>query len=238
MDFERAGHLRYFPLVGGDAAARDTWRPAAGLLEQAFDGDWRKEAEFALRRVDPEALDLTARRLAAADRQATQASSLGRLFDAAAFVLGVCDRNRYEAEAPMALEALAARCERGEALEFSISNGEHGQPMQLDVAAMIRALAEGARAGRPVEELARAFHETVAAGLAECARAAARRTGIRKIILSGGCFANRILTERVSQRLSAGGHEVFVHRGIPAGDGGISLGQAVAAAERASRGTL
>ena len=136
----------------------------------------------------------------------------------------------------MALEALAARCERGEALEFSISNGEHGQPMQLDVAAMIRALVEGARAGRPVEELARAFHETVAAGLAECA--AARRTGIRKIILSGGCFANRILTERVSQRLSAGGHEVFVHRGIPAGDGGISLGQAVAAAERASRGTL
>ena len=237
-DFERAGHLRYFPLVGGDAAARETWRPAAGLLHQAFGPDWRDEADFALRRVDPQAMELTARLMAAAGPPTTRTSSLGRLFDAAAFLLGVRDRNHYEAEAPMALEAVAARCAPCDPLEYSITGGDDGRPMQLDAAPTVRALVQGARSGRPAPELARAFHETVAAMLAECAARTARRTGLRRTVLSGGCFANRILLERLSQRLRAGGHEVFVHRQVPTGDGGVSLGQAVAAAERLSRGIL
>jgi len=89
-----------------------------------------------------------------------------------------------------------------------------------------------------VDELARAFHETVATILAEAAGEAARARGLNRVVLSGGCFANRLLTERVTELLEAAGLEVFAHRQVPPGDGGIALGQAVVAAERVRRGFI
>jgi hydrogenase maturation protein HypF len=101
-EYARAAHLDYFPLLGGDAAAQDTWRPAVGLLHEACGTNWRHAADFCLRRVEPEAVRLAEGRLAGGAR-VPLTSSLGRLFDAVAFILGVCDRNRYEAEAAMSL---------------------------------------------------------------------------------------------------------------------------------------
>ena len=273
-EFERAGRLCYYPLLGGDAAARDTWRPAVSLLFETFGPEWKSAAAHVLKRGDSQALESAAARLLAwKARQENGAfgvrsavgkgvrvqasawpltSSLGRLFDAAAFLLGVCNRNRYEAEAAMSLEAQAGCCESAEPLPFAIGKAGTGAPenrvrvqasaccrsgevlqgevLQLDFRPLVRALVEQSAQGRPVPEIARAFHETLVAMLAEAVDRTSRATGLKRVALSGGCFANQILLQGLWQRLAASGHEVFVHRAMPAGDGGIALGQAVIAA--------
>jgi hydrogenase maturation protein HypF len=247
-EFERAGHLCYYPLPGGDAAARDTWRPAVSLLLETFGPEWKSAAAHVLRRGDWQALELSAARLLAwKARQENGASgvgaavpltsSLGRLFDAAAFLLGVCSRNRYEAEAAMSLEAQAGCCESAEPLPFAIIGAGSSSPgrqeaLQLDFRPLVRALVEQAAQGKPVPEIARAFHEALVAMLADAVDRTSRATGLKRVALSGGCFANQILLQGLWQRLAASGYEVFVHRAMPAGDGGIALGQAVIAAAR------
>ncbi len=113
-DFRRFAHLRYYPLPGGDAGAREAYRPAVGLLRETYGDSYADAAAFALARVAPDALTVTAHRCGSAVRT----SSLGRLFDAAAFLLGVCDRNDHEAQAPMALEAMALEHARRAPLEY------------------------------------------------------------------------------------------------------------------------
>ena len=105
----------------------------------------------------------------------------------------------------------------------------------LDPCPTIRELVTGINSGRPVSELARAFHGTVAEMLTKAAHDTAKRTGLSRVVLSGGCFANQLLVEQVTDRLSASGHEVFVQRQVPTTDGGLALGQAVIAAARSRR---
>jgi hydrogenase maturation protein HypF len=237
-DFARAGHLDYFPLLGGDSAAQDTWRPAAGLLHAAYGAEWRTEADFCLRRIESEAVRLADARLKGGARLPAT-SSLGRLFDAVAFLLGVCDRNRYEAEAAMTLEALARRHSSTRPLAFDIrglaTSAWPGEPLRLDVRPMVRELVARTRAGENSGPLARVFHDSVSAMLIEAARRVAERTGLDRVVLSGGCFANRLVLEAVSNGLASAGLAVFAHEHVPTGDGGIALGQAVVAAERRRR---
>jgi len=230
-DFERAAHLRPFPLPGRDAGAIHTWRPAVSLLLDALGPDWRRAVDFIGRRVDERELAVV-ERLMTRPARLPQTSSLGRLFDAAACLLGLCDRNRHEAEAPMALEAAAWKCPQAEPLAYDIAGGGEGAPIQLDVRAMIRELAAAVGDGQPTDWLARAFHETIAAMLADGVGRVAERTGLDRVMLTGGCFANRLLTERLAERLATAGLNVYVHRHVPPGDGGIALGQAVVAAAR------
>jgi hydrogenase maturation protein HypF len=232
-DFTRAGHLRYFPLLGGDAAARETWRPAAALLHDAFGDDWTHAAGAVFERVSHEAIDLARTRLAHPARLAL-ASSLGRLFDAVAFLLGLADDNHHEAQAAMALESAARRAKAGLTLTFNIETRQDGHdgPLELDVRPMIRELVAARQAGQDVAVLARAFHETMAAGLTQAAITIARNYGLNRVVLSGGCFANRVLLASLSDRLTRADLEVWTHRLVPTGDGGVSLGQAVSAARR------
>lgn len=233
MHFRRFAHLRYAPLLGGDAAARETWRPAVGLLREVYGPDFIEAASLALHRAPPEAVRFTSRRLQQAGR-IPQTSSLGRLFDAVAFLLGVCGLNRYEAEAASNIEALAMRSPPVEPLAYGLIEPRTAgqEPVLLDPRPLLRELVAGVKSGRPVSELARAFHETVAAMLAEVSNRAAERTGLNRIVLLGGCFANRLLVEKLTDRLIAAGREVFVHQQVPTTDGGIALGQAVITAAR------
>ncbi len=233
-DFRRVGHLARFSLPGGDAAARETWRPAAGLLQAVFGDSWPGSAEEAMRRAPAEALGLARRRMQAGARLPTT-SSLGRLFDAVAFLLGVCDHNRHEAEAAMALEALARDHGPAEPFRCGLPAYDEKGPAVADPGPMVRSLLEGLADKTPVPRLARAFHETVAELLAGAARSIAGRTGLRRVILSGGCFANGVLLAGLSRRLGEAGLEVFRHRLTPTGDGGVSLGQAVSAAAVCAR---
>lgn len=228
--FERAGYLRYFPLLGGDVSARETWRPAAGLLWECFGADWRRAASPILNRISDEALEIARARLAAGRLPVT--SSLGRLFDAVAFLLGICGENRHEAQAAMALESTARQVEYAEPLTFALEPAEDtaGLPLKLDVRPMIREILARMGAGQSTAVLARAFHETIAAALAEAARRICRERSLKRVALSGGCFANRLLLGSLVHRLETDGLQVFMNRAVPTGDGGVSLGQAVSAA--------
>jgi len=231
-EFERAAHLRYYPVLGGDAAARETWRPAASLLSQVEGGDFVQAAPEAFAQVPADATAMARQQLRQPDRL-PQTSSLGRLFDAVAFLLGICEYNRHEAQAAMALEAIATQSPHTEPLDYTNKrDAGPDEPIIFDVGAFLRVLIERRRAGQSVGSLARAFHETIATMLAEAASQAAGLHGLNRIVLSGGCFINRLLTERVTTLLAAHGREVFVHRQVPPGDGGIALGQAVVAAKR------
>jgi len=225
-DFKRLGHLEYFPLVGGDAAAIETWRPAAALLRSAFGTAWRSEAADVLGKVPPHDLDVFEWQ-ASAGVNAPPTSSLGRVFDAVAFLLGLCDRNRHEAEAAMALEAAAAGPEVNP-YPCDVTPGDEG--FKLSLAEALVGIQADVRAGQPIDRLAARFHETVAHLLATAAVMACESHGLNTVAVSGGCFANRRLLERVVALLESERLSVLYNRRVPAGDGGVALGQAAAAA--------
>ncbi len=231
--YTRLGHLRPFVLLGGDAAARETWRPAAGLLAETYGPDWPAACPAAAARISPAALALAARFLAAPAPPGPRTSSLGRLFDAAAFLLGLCEHNHAEAQAAMALEAAAARHGAAPPLPMPVLV-EEGR-LLLDPRPLIAALVAGRNAGRSQGELAAGFHAGLAQGLAALAAAAVAEGAPRQVLLSGGCFANRILTEGLATLLKDHDLDVIVHQRVPTSDGGLALGQALVAAAQAAQ---
>ncbi len=230
-EWRRLGHLAYFPLVGGDAAALETWRPAAALLRAAC-GISAYSAALATApeqiRPAPEALRIFEQQLTRG-LNSPPCSSLGRVFDAVAYLLGLCGRNRHEAEGAMAVEAAAAgQPAEVESLAYSVRADRDG--LQLVVAELIRDLLRARGAGESVGRLAARFHEAVARMLAEAADRAAGPAGVGTIALSGGCFANRRLLTRLVELIEGSGRRVIYHRQVPSGDGGLALGQAAIAA--------
>jgi hydrogenase maturation protein HypF len=229
--FERLAHLECARLPGGDAAAREPWRMAAVWLARAF-----PEGPPALpwhTRRQPERLAAV---LALAERGVASplTSSCGRLFDAVASLLDLVDDASHEAEAALALESAAdgARPARL-ALEPQprAAQLEDGSGV-IPVTPLVRAIALARARGEPAASLAAAFHDALAARLAAAVRAFARRLDLPSVVLTGGCFQNRVLLETLSARLAAAGLEVLSHSRLPPGDGGLAAGQAVVAVAR------
>ncbi len=233
-EFSRLGHMDRFPLVGGDAASIETWRPAGALLAAAYGERWPDWLAAMLPRVAARFAQAAGGRAAPFEAQrrarlnTPMTSSLGRLFDAAACLLGLCDRNRHEAEAAMALEAAAASW--GEAVEpWPMPVIRRRDGLLLLPAPLVAAICEGIEAGESADRLAAQFHETIAQALAQAALRAAETAGLSTVALSGGCFLNRILLTGVIARLEATGLRVLTNHEVPPGDGGVSLGQAYVA---------
>jgi hydrogenase maturation protein HypF len=201
--FERVSYLEPLPLPGGEAAIREPWRLAALHLERAGLSvpwpEWDRVRESL--RLDP-----------------PLASGMGRLFDAVAAVLGVRERVTYEGQAAIELEQLAGE---GAADPYP---WRFGDPTDLVTQCYLEV-----RNGRPREEVAARFHETVAAAAAD---ACAEAGGPRTVVLSGGSFQNLRLLGSTRARLEARGFRVLSHRLVPPNDGGISYGQAAVAAAR------
>jgi hydrogenase maturation protein HypF len=156
-------------------------------------------------------------------------SSAGRLFDAVASLTGVRQISRYEGQAAMELEWLAARSSERGVYDFTVTaTADDKAPTQVDWAPMVGGiLADVARNEKP-EAMARRFHNTLAEMIA---RLAGGHPGV-PVALSGGCFQNRLLTELTVARLEADGVKVYWHQRVPPNDGGIALGQVVAAARQ------
>ncbi|GAA4488289.1 carbamoyltransferase HypF [Rhodococcus olei] len=217
MRADRVGHLRSFPLPGGDVAVRTPARVALAVLREAGIGDGD---------------DLPPARALGADERAlvesqlstgvgcVRTTSAGRLFDAAASVLGVRHRISYEAQAAIELEALARSASTATELPWSLDGD------LLDWAGTFAGLADGVRHGIPAADLAASFHHALAAGTARLAARAADAAGVHTIGLTGGVFQNRLMLADVRTRLQDSGFEVLTHRRVPPNDGGLSLGQA------------
>ncbi|TXI43910.1 MAG: carbamoyltransferase HypF, partial [Mycobacterium sp.] len=218
--FTRVGHLRPFALPGGEGAVRHPARIALDLLRRAGI-DWGADLP-PVAAVGQDGLHILAQQIPRGLGCVTT-SSMGRLFDAVASLLGVCQEVTYEGQAAVELEHLA-RTGSPVTLDFAVAEGV------LDPAPVIAGLVEGLRAGAEVADLAAGFHAAVIRATAAAATDRARAAGISVIGLTGGVFANRLLLQGLRAELTKGGFEVLSHRTVPCNDGGLALGQATIAA--------
>jgi hydrogenase maturation protein HypF len=213
--FERLGHLGALRLPGGDRAAREPWRVAAGLLHALGRAD-----EIATRFARPGAgvvVDMLER-----STNCPPTTSAGRWFDAAAALLGVRETSTFEGQAAMQLEALAAA-------HGPVAGDDSLWRIGDDGTLELLALAERLAGTRNMGFGAALFHATLVQALAEWVRQACARTGLDTVAFGGGCFVNAILSEGLRREIGAGGLTVLEARQAPANDGGIALGQAWAA---------
>ncbi len=229
LGFQRKGFLCPVPLPGGDAAVREPFRMTLSHLYRLYGA-----ALFELPLPFLDAIAATERPiyLAALERQinAPLTSSCGRLFDAVAALLGLRSRIAYEGQAAIELEALAELAATDRVYPFAITAGEAGAV--LDFGPMLRGLVEGVIAGAERELLARAFHNTVTAAVAEMCEVIRSDCRVNRVVLSGGVFQNKLLSEGICNALAGRGFKVYSQRLAPPNDGGVALGQAVIAGRR------
>jgi hydrogenase maturation protein HypF len=248
--FQRIAHLRPFPLPGGDKAVREPKRSAIGLLYELlgdglFEGDelFEREMLSPLQAFTFQELKIIKTMLN--NRFNTpMTSSAGRLFDAIAAIIGLRQSIQFEGQAAMELEFAIEAFETDEFYPFEIQavrsptslkkSGISGllDPIIVDWAAMVKTVLIDSISGLSVNRISAKFHNT----LVEMMVAIAHQVGEERVILTGGCFQNKYLTERAIQRLRAEGFCPYWHQRIPANDGGIALGQIMAALRELSGG--
>jgi hydrogenase maturation protein HypF len=226
LGFERYARLRPVLLPGGDSGVREPWRVARSYLLDTFgaipdDPRWRAmAAPERLRVVDT----MLAKKI-----NTIPTSSAGRLFDAVASLIGLRHTVSFEGQAAMMLEATATGDSSTDAYDFFLNDNS---PIDIDLRPMIHQILAGVEAGESRARLAARFHATLVAVVAEVCRRMRADLQLNRVCLSGGCFQNAILLEGCLDALRHDGFEVFLHREVPANDGGISLGQAAIACEQ------
>lgn len=223
--YRRVAHLRAMPLAGGDLGARTPWRSALAYAVLRDDG-MPAPLGAAFSGVAEPTLRIAADQIRRGIN-APPVSSMGRLFDAAAAVLGVRRESRYEAQAAMELEALAG-AQAGPDLSWQVDWA--ADPVVLDPTPLIRALGRRLLRGDDPAGLAAGFHDSVSTVAVEAAVRLAGRLGLYSVVLSGGSFQNARLLRQVRRQLTRRGLRVLVPRRFSPNDGAISLGQAAVAA--------
>lgn len=233
-DFERTAHLRTWALPGGAASVRDARRNAFALLSE-LDLLEHPGAAGLLGGLEKQTRSITATMIER-NINSPQTSSMGRLFDAAAAILGICGTATYEGEPAIELEAAAWRAfgrENASSTDSQVgaSTPADGSPI-LDPKPLFEALLSGIEAGVPTDRLALGFHIAIARASARIASEICAREGIDTVALSGGVFMNRLLLRLLACELKDAGLAVLVPHTVPVNDGCISYGQAAVARAR------
>jgi hydrogenase maturation protein HypF len=221
--FERAAHLDYMPLPGGDAATRHPYRTALSYLRQA-DVDWADDLApvQAANPIEQAAI----RKQIESGLNTFATSSMGRLFDAVAALCGVRQSVNYEGQAAIEFEALTDRLEAG-AYAFEV------EADVVKIAGVIRAVVADIRSGVPTPQIAARFHNGLAQLVLELCESIRRERHINEVALSGGVWQNVTLLQKTLDRLRGADFTVYVHHLVPPNDGGLALGQAMIAAATA-----
>lgn len=221
---KRFGHLKYLFLPSGDKAAKEPWRFALSVLHSLYAGSemekikrftepFGQKAEFLLEAIKKEAGGILT-------------SSCGRVFDAAASLLGLGHFNSFEGELPMKLQACAEKSRHiNEPYKFSIEKEKN-----LRILNLLPAFHDIIEDRRDLAERAYIFHYTLAKGFVDMVKTASNEYGIRKVGLTGGVFQNMLLLKMTKDLLEEEGFPVLIHSEVPPNDGGVSLGQAFLAA--------
>jgi len=218
--YRRLAHVAEFPLPGGDLASRQPWRSAVGLLTAAGANTSRVYAPEAALGVVSQALER--------GLNVWRTSSMGRLFDAVANLLlgglGQPFAERaltcsFEGQAAMLLEALA--CQASDPGGYGLPLVEINGHFEADTQVLLEALLADIEHGTPAPVISRRFHE----GVVQFGVDAAKLAGLERVVLSGGCFQNLLLRQRLCERLEQEGFDVYCSGAVPTNDGGLSLGQ-------------
>lgn len=243
-DFERAAHLRTWALPGGAASVRDARRNAFALLSELGLLEHPGAARL-LDGLDEQTRSVTATMIEHGINS-PRTSSMGRLFDAAAAILGICDKATYEGEPAIELEAAAWRafssestCPTGNMASFSVTESSRPDDFHvLNSRPLFEALLEGIRTGVPAGKLALDFHVTIARASARIASEICVREDLDTVALSGGVFMNRLLLQLLTHELKNAGLAVLVPHALPVNDGCIAYGQAAIARARLAQTAL
>ena len=241
--FERAAHLRTWALPGGAASVRDARRNAFALLSELGLLEHPGAARL-LDSLDEQTRSVTATMIERGINS-PRTSSMGRLFDAAAAILGICDKATYEGEPAIEFEAAAWRalnsesaCPTGNMASFSVTESSRPDDCHvLNSRPLFEALLEGIRTGVPAGKLALDFHVTIARASTRIASEICVREGIDTVVLSGGVFMNRLLLQFLTRELKSAGLTVLVPHTAPVNDGCIAYGQAAVASARLAQTT-
>jgi hydrogenase maturation protein HypF len=231
-NFERFGHLARYPLAGGDAASKQPIRPIISLLAQAFGNEFElTKFRWLLNKIEP---DESKQHLIFEQINkkinTVETSSLGRVFDAVAAMLGLGNYNHFEAQLPIILEAIAAS-ECDERYDFELIK-KSDKPSTLDLRIMFSQLLADISDSEEKGLISAKFHNTIIYGLFDMAKLAAQNTNLNKVALSGGVFCNRYLTWRLIRLLQTEGFSVLYNRDFPANDACVSVGQAAIAVHK------
>ncbi|MBN1212890.1 MAG: carbamoyltransferase HypF, partial [candidate division Zixibacteria bacterium] len=221
--FTRSAHLRTFRLPGGDRAVLEPRRAAIGLLYEIFGEDiFDRDDIEPLRQFSQMEKDIL-RKMLKHNLNAPVTSSVGRLFDSVASLIGLSHKNRFEGQAAMLLEHSIDNTETDDRYNFSIE----GQriPIVVDWESLVKEMLKDIEKKVSSGLISARFHNT----MAEIIVAVAEKIGEKKVLLTGGCFQNKYLTEKASSLLERAGFAVYRHRRIPPNDGGIAAGQILAA---------
>ena len=222
-DYTRITHFDYLPLPGGDLAAEEPWRMAVSYLFKVFGNDFLKLKMPFFNQIDPDKISMVVRMI---ERKINcpLTSGAGRLFDAVASLLGLCQNASFQAEGPMRLESLVKdNCI--ESYSFEID-----QTIRFD--GTIRGIVNDILDGVSVSTIATKFHNTIISVIFESSKNIRRNEGINKVVLSGGVFQNKYLLEGTIILLKEHNFNVYTHEAIPSNDGGIALGQLAVASKR------
>lgn len=242
--FERAAHLLTWALPGGAASVRDARRNAFALLSELGLLEHPGAARL-LGSLDEQTRSVTATMIEHGINS-PRTSSMGRLFDAAAAILGICDKATYEGEPAIELEAAAWRafssesaCPTGNMASFSVTESSRPDDFHvLNSRPLFEALLEGIRTGVPAGKLALDFHVTIARASARIASEICVHEDLDTVALSGGVFMNRLLLQLLTHELKDAGLAVLVPHAVPANDGCIAYGQAAIARARLAQTAL
>jgi hydrogenase maturation protein HypF len=224
--FDRVGHFRYFPLPGGEKAIKEPRRTALGLLHEIFEGAVLDIDNLApLKSISPVEINILISMIQK-KLNTPLTSSVGRLFDAVSSILGLCQYNTFEGKAAMKLEFVMDNLKTDENYDYTIINSENQiSSYTIDWAPTIKSILDDLNFKTPVKSISAKFHNT----LVEIIISMARHVGEEKVVLTGGCFQNKYLLERAIDRLNSEGFSTYWPERIPPNDGGIALGQIVAA---------
>ncbi len=217
--FERVAHLRSATLPGGNAAAQFPVQAAAGFLAQINELPDLATAPFAFPQRYRQALQLVHKQV-----RTFATTSVGRLFDSAAALLGFTREITFEGQAAMWLEQLARTASMAEPYPLPFAGKE------LDFRPLLLSVAQDRQRGRELNEIARAFQRGLAQGIHDSVKEISRANDIDTIVLSGGVFQNELLLQDLKSLLEPASLQVWTNHSVPANDGGISLGQAALAA--------
>jgi hydrogenase maturation protein HypF len=225
--FDRAAHLQYLPLPGGGAAIHEPWRMAVSYLAKHYGDDLQALALPFLEQIESRKIQLVLQMMQR-EIHSPRTSSCGRLFDAVAALVGLRSVVTYEAQAAIELEMAGHSSTDEGAYPFDLV--KEGPTWKIGTRSLFDWLIADLRKGVSVPDISRRFHNGLALVLTDLSVKIRDERGLNRVCLSGGCFNNILFFEFVLSALRKQNFEVYFHSEVPAGDGGISLGQAIVAA--------
>ncbi|MGH9763802.1 MAG: hypothetical protein ACREAC_23470, partial [Blastocatellia bacterium] len=226
--FERVAHFRTFRLPGGEASIREPRRTALGLLYELLGENAFSIGDLASIRAFDSAETEVLKKMLKGGVNCPVTSSAGRLFDAVASLIDLRQKVAFEGQAAMMLEFALDGLETNERYKFGVIGDREsgaGTGVILDWGPVLMEILCDVAAAVPASHISARFHNALVEAIVDVAR----RVGEPRVALSGGCFQNKYLTERVVTRLRQEGFNPYWHQSVPTNDGGIALGQVMGA---------